>query len=67
MPGLKIMEVEAVLKAWTDKRKCSRLKALAYFPLLLFIYIALKLEKETAALEIQRNYCYVVCALTSET
>lgn len=33
------------------------------------ICIALKLDKETASLEIQRNYCYVVHALflASET
>lgn len=58
--GLKIVEVQAVLKLWTDKENSSRLRAFACFPLLLFICIALKLDKETAALEIQRNCCYVV-------
>lgn len=57
------MEVQAVLKPRTDKINYSRLKALACFPLLLFICIALKLGKETASLEIQRNYFYVVRAL----
>lgn len=69
MSGLKRMDVQAVLKPRTDRMNYSILKALACFPLLLFICIALKLGKETASLGIQRNYYDVVCALflTSET